>query len=134
MATNSPPPTTLVTFSDLHNCILGDKVRFLGCVTGYRTDIGEVTLQHKSQDCRDKTALVDVNLLLETLNTPLMRIGEWVSVIGYVTEQESKPGRDGKILGRFTSVQAIIYWSAGAIKVEEYEEAVAKTQTSSLAI
>lgn len=134
MAANGPPPTTLVTFSDLHNCAVGTKRRFLGCVTGYSTKTGEVTLQHKFQDCRDKTALVDVTLLLETLNTSLMRIGEWVNVIGYVTKQESKPGRDEMNLDRFTSVQAIIYWSAGAITVEEYEKAVAESQTSALAI
>lgn len=101
---------------------------------GYNTKTGEVPLQHKSQDCRDKTALVDVNLLLETLSTSLMRIGEWVNVVGYVTKQESKLCHDGKNVGRFTSVQAIIYWSAGAIKIDEYEEAVAETQIGSLAV
>lgn len=109
-------------------------MRFLGCVTDYKTKTGEVTLQHKYQDCRNKTALVDVNLLLETLNTSLMRIGEWVNVMGYVTKQESKLSHDGKNVGRFTSIQAIIYWSAGAIKFEEYEEAVAETQVGPLAI
>lgn len=109
-------------------------MRVLGCVTGYNTKTGEVTLQHKSQDCRDKTALVDVNLLLETLNTSLMRIGEWVNVIGYVTKQESKLSHEGKNVGRFIFVQAIIYWSAGAIKVDEYEEAVAETQSGPLAV
>lgn len=134
MATNGPLPSTLVDFSQLHRCSEGDKVRFLGCVTGYNTETGEVTLQHKSHDCRDKTALVDVNLLLETLNTSLMRIGEWVNIMGYVTKQESKISHDGKHVGRFTTIQSIIYWSAGAIKIEEYEEAVAETQVSHLAI
>lgn len=128
MANKGPPPTTLVSFSELRQSSVGDKVRFLGCVTGYNAKTGEVTLQHKSQDCRDKTALVDVNLLLQTLNTSLMRIGEWVNVTGYITKQESKLSHNGKNVGRFTSVQAIIYWSAGAIKVDEYEEAVAETR------
>ena len=64
----------------------------------------------------------------------LMRIGEWVNVIGYVTKQESKLCHDGKNVGRSTSVQAIIYWSAGATKVDEYEEAVAETQIGPLAV
>ena len=109
-------------------------MRFLGCVTDYNTKTGEVILQHKSQDCRDKTALVDVNLQLETLSTSLTRIGEWVNVIGYVAKQESKLSHDGKNVSHFTSIQAIIYWSAGAITVEEYEEAVAETQVGLRAI
>ena len=97
-------------------------------VTNYSTQTGEITLQNKSPSSLDKLTNVDVNLLLETLKTSDTRIGEWVNVIGYVTKQESKKSNHGTRTVEFTSIQAIVYWSAGSLKVDEYEEVVAESQ------
>lgn len=78
--------------------------------------------------------MVDVNLLLETLKTSETRIGEWVNVVGYVTRQQSKSSSHETGLAQVTSIQAIIYWSAGALKTDEYEDAVAESQNTHLAI
>lgn len=76
------------------------------------------------------TALVDVNLLLSTLKPTDIQIGEWVNVIGYVEARstEMKEGKgcrkakqDDKVGIR---VQAILLWSAGGVKLAEYEKAV----------
>lgn len=103
-------------------------------VTNYSTLSGEVTLQNKTTSSTDKIALVDVILLLETLKTSETRIGEWVNVVGYVTRQRLEPRSHGTGLVQVTSIQAIIYWSAGALKTDEYEVAVADSQTTHLTI
>lgn len=100
-------------------------------VTNYSVESGEVTLQHKTPSSKYKIALIDVNLLLETLKTPSTRIGEWVNVIGYVTKQKAEPSSDRPL--HATSIQAIIYWSAGPLKTDEYEDAVTEGQASHLA-
>ena len=76
--------------------------------------------------------MVDVNLLLETMKTSSTRIGEWMNVIGYITKQQSRVSNDSTESSYATSLQAIIYWSAGALKVDEYEDAVADSQKSYL--
>ena len=84
------------------------------------------------------TALVDVNLLLSTLKTTNTQVGEWVNVIGYlevsnepsaVRQQqrggESAQQRGGKEAARRTTgvyrVQAVMLWSAGAVRIADYE-------------
>ena len=61
---------------------------------------------------------VDVKLLLDSLKRTDTLVGEWVNVVGYITD----------ILGRQETVkvhvQAVMLWSAGAIRLEEYERAV----------
>ena len=87
-------------------------------------------------------ALVDVNVVLESLKREDMQVGAWVNVMGYAGEvlREGKRGRgqgngqrktllakkkeDGVPEGPRAvrvRVQAIMLWSAGAIKVGEYE-------------
>ena len=79
------------------------------------------------------TALVDVNLLLSTLKTTDTQVGEWVNVIGYLelsneasTSRQQQRGveraqkRGGKMT-RVYGVQAIMLWSAGALRIADYE-------------
>lgn len=71
---------------------------------------------------------MDVNLLLSTLKTTDTQRGEWVNVVGYVEGRTTKSGPEGraqkggpdKVVG--VKVQAIMLWSAGDVKVEEYEK------------
>ena len=75
---------------------------------------------------------MDINLLLETLKSSTTRIGEWVNVIGYITKQECKQGNDTTKALYDTSLQAIVYWSAGALNLDEYEKTVAESQDTAL--
>lgn len=45
-------------------------------------------------------------------------MGEWVNVVGYITDIR----RDREKIE--VCVQAVMLWSAGAVRVEEYEMAV----------
>lgn len=70
---------------------------------------------------------MDVNLLLSTLKSTDTQVGEWVNVIGYIAELAALDSRTERkarveVLRRETvCVQAVMLWSAGAIKLGEYE-------------
>ena len=85
-------------------------------------------------------ALVDVNVILESLTREDTQVGAWVNIMGYV-ERVLKEGKSGQrqAQGRVpvakdkrkwemeapkavrVKVQAIILWSAGGVKIGEYE-------------
>ena len=138
---NGPLPTRLVFLSNLATTPPGTKVRFLGCVTHYNQVTGVLTLQHAypppPNPC--STALVDVNLLLEGLKGTQTAVGEWVNVMAYVEAPPQKLKNRSKARGcprglsvenrklevATVRVQAVMLWSAGAIKLAEYETALA---------
>ena len=72
-----------------------------------------------------------MNLLLETLKREDTVVGAWVNIIGYtegvVKEGKRKDGGlkravDGRL--QYVNVQAIMLWSAGGVKIGEYETAL----------
>ena len=70
-------------------------------------------------------AHVDVDLLLSTLKSTDTQMGEWVNVIGYVENPITSHDRRGKLREkREVKVKAIILWSAGAVRLTEYEHAL----------
>ena len=105
-------------------------------------------------------AVVDVNLLLATLQTTDLQVGEWVNVVGYVEgkrtgstgrrgggggggggggEEERGGGGGGGGRGGGGSggggvigvkVQAMMLWSAGSVNLGEYEHALIERQKS----
>lgn len=139
---NGPLPTHLVFLSDLPTQPHGTKVRFLGCVTRYNVSTGTLDLQHAypSPPHTPAVALVDVNVILESLTREDMQVGAWVNVMGYVEgvlkegrrrqgqAQEkralAREGRRGELeepKAVRVKVQAIMLWSAGGVKIGEYE-------------
>ncbi|KAI4171877.1 MAG: hypothetical protein LQ343_003954 [Gyalolechia ehrenbergii] len=132
---SAPLPTRLVLLNDLPTLPAGEKVRFLGCVTGYNISTGTLTLNHAypSSSATDYPIVnVDVNLLLSTLSSTDTQIGEWVNVMGYVQDFEDggKRGSRGSAgkgkgnEGRIVGVQAVMLWSAGSVRLGDYEKAV----------
>jgi len=139
---HGPLPTRLAFISDLPNLAQGTKVRFLGCVTGYTLSTGTLTLQHAypPPPHRCATVQVDANLLLENMKSTDARVGEWLNVIGYIERGASKTQgpkdlEEGSRIrkrkprtedvverGGEVKVQAVMLWSAGAIKLREYEK------------
>lgn len=89
-------------------------------MNGYDASTGTLTVHHAypppPHACA--VAFVDVNILLSTLKSTDTQIGEWINVIGYVQEREVKLGH------KAVRVQAIMLWSAGSIKLADYEKAV----------
>ncbi len=83
-------------------------------------------------------ALVDVNVVLESLKREDMQVGAWVNVMGYVegvlkeARREQGQGRTGLAKRNGNGVregpravrvrvQAVILWSAEGVKIGEYE-------------
>ncbi|KFX92135.1 hypothetical protein O988_07410 [Pseudogymnoascus sp. VKM F-3808] len=108
MAQSGPPPSRLCALSELGERSVGEKVRFLGCITNYNTATAVLTLNsHPSpspsyptsststststSSTSHHTALIDLTLLLSSTPLPPTNIGEWVNVIGYITSQHSGP-------------------------------------------
>ncbi|KAL2053764.1 hypothetical protein ABVK25_006069 [Lepraria finkii] len=138
---NGPLPTTLTFLSALPTHPPGTKIRFLGCVTNYTLHKGILELQHAyppPPSHKSILALVDVNLLLETLRREDTQVGAWVNVVGYL-EGIVKEGKRGKMRETerdveaqqgdaapvvYVRVQAIMLWAAGGVKIGEYEKAL----------
>ncbi|KAL2190921.1 hypothetical protein L209DRAFT_760719 [Thermothelomyces heterothallicus CBS 203.75] len=130
-----PRPSQLCLLSHLPEKQVGDKVRFLGCVTSYIPASGVLALEHRlPEEARSVHALVDVNLVLESLGPEQTRVGEWVNVIGYITDiapladrgNESAPGT------QIVHAQAVLLWSAGPFDIRRYEASLKTlTQTGS---
>lgn len=91
-------------------------------VRSYSLASAELTLEHRlPEENRSVLAIVDVNLVLESLGSDQTRVGEWVNVIGYITSTSSNPRNAGKPT---VQVQAILLWSAGPLNLQKYEASV----------
>ena len=66
------------------------------------------------------SASVNVAYVLDALNFELTQVGAWVNVVGYI-----KTTTDG-----YCCVDAVVIWSAGAIKLDGYEAAVRDLQAT----
>lgn len=81
---------------------------------------------------------MDVNLLLESLKREDTQVGAWVNVVGSTEGVANEAPGEGKVrkgsttngegeLGNRTvrvRVKAVMLWSAGAVRLGEYEEIV----------
>ena len=72
---------------------------------------------------------MDIGSLVYTIATDVLQDGEWVNVIGYLTEPSStdashKPRETGVVY-----VQGISIWSAGAINLGYYERSLREKLT-----
>jgi hypothetical protein len=70
-------------------------------------------------------ANVNVNNVLDALNVETSQVGAWVNIIGYI-----RYGADTRSTAdrRASIVDAVLIWSAGAIKLDDYEAAVRALQ------
>ncbi|KAK3898579.1 CST complex subunit Ten1 [Staphylotrichum tortipilum] len=123
---HGPRPSQLCLLSDLPRKQVGDKMRFLGCVESYSPMSGILTLEHRLPDeTHPALALVDVKLVLESMRSDQTRKGEWVNVIGYITEIPPLAD-DGGLShgGPRIHAQAVLLWSAGPVDIQRYELSV----------
>ena len=92
----------------------------------YSPASGVLALEHRlPEETHSVVALVDVNMVLESLGSEQTRVGEWVNVIGYVTD--AAPLADGKESSHGSPTvhtQAILLWSAGPFDIRKYEASV----------
>lgn len=87
---------------------------------------GTLTLEHRlPEETHPALALVDVKLVLESMGSDQTRKGEWVNVIGYITEIIPLADDGGPSDGRpRLHAQAYLIWSAGPVDIQKYELSV----------
>lgn len=121
---NEPLPSRRCILGELpfHH---GEKVRFLGCVTSYNTHDAILSLGYGLNGPR-VSASVDVKLVLESLKPEHVEVGQWVHVIGYVTDGSIITTRSLQSQGSSNAtVQALIIWTAEDLDISLYEESFA---------
>jgi hypothetical protein len=69
-------------------------------------------------------ALVDIQLLVNTLKSHETQFGEWVNVIGYIQTPQQTPVTPSDGVDSYVYVQAIVLWPAGPIKIDGYEKSL----------
>jgi len=135
-SSNAPVASNLVFLYQLNGQPLNKKVRFLCCVVDYNEQKGCLTVEHRyprsiiGQICTN--AVVDVNIVLETMRRPLLQAGSWVNVVGYVQSvstvtrrvSSSKVSRQLNVEPCLPKVQAVLIWDAGAVQLDKYEETI----------
>lgn len=130
-SSNGPPPSKHVFIHQLLKQQNNSKVRFLGCVVDYDDNTGQLTVQHDYPRGTDvespKRTIVDINLTLNTTKLDVLQSGSWINIIGYVRRTslpDTQQTRSGHTVApqRQATVQAVLVWSAGVLRVEEYEK------------
>jgi hypothetical protein len=74
-------------------------------------------------------ANVNVNNVLDALNVEMTQVGAWVNIIGYVHRSAETRSTSDQ---RASIVDAVLIWSAGAIKLDDYEAAVRALQVTAI--
>ncbi|KAI1389628.1 CST complex subunit Ten1 [Hypoxylon trugodes] len=122
---NGPLPSVRCLLSNLPSMHVGDKVRFLGCVTEYSTHSAILTLQHEFPRGNKTIVNADVTLLLQNLNSEQTDIGQWVHVIGYITSIKQLSVKN--IMGpnpAIVGAQILVLWTAEDLDIPSYEKAL----------
>ena len=68
---------------------------------------------------------VDISLVLENVKSTTLAAGAWINVIGYILAlpRSIRKKRDDRLrcADQSAHLQAVLIWSAGAIRIGEYE-------------
>jgi len=130
-STGGPLPSRHVFLHELVKLAAGTKVRCLGCVVDYEISTASLILEHAFPQSTIPVpqASLDVGLVLESLKFDDLQRGSWLNVIGYVRrperrEKKTRSTTDGVKSAAVPTIEAIVVWSAGAIKVADYEAAL----------
>ena len=97
-------------------------------MNAYDVAAAKLTLAHHYPQERQQAAVVfvDITTILESINNHDLQIGAWLNVIGYVQHHPNQAkGKHMLLTYDASEVQAIMVWNAGAIKVHQYEQALA---------
>ena len=134
--TNGPTASRHIFLYQLNESQLMSKVRFLCCVTNYDEATGCLEVQHryKDQPKQFTKAIINIEIVLESISRDMLSTGNWINVIGYVKSHGSKMSKRSSLSKKSSFeppvVQAVLLWDAGAIKVPEYERAIELFQES----
>lgn len=78
------------------------------------------------------SAIVSIEVLLETRDHTLIEVGSWVNIIGYVRNMphsyDVTDSRESRRPKHSAFVEATMIWSAGTVKLEKYDAALTELQ------
>lgn len=96
----------------------------------YDTAKGQVLLEHAYPDHAHPTPriCVDVSLVLEGTKSSTFNRGTWINVIGYIQGSRLQTRKKKDSLQQkgteIPSLQAILAWDAGPVRIGDYEHTV----------
>ena len=99
----------------------------------YDITSGCLLLTHNyPENARRVVACVQLDHVLEATKQEDLQIGTLVNIIGYVSEKAPERILDVRkdIKGSRVVVDAVLLWSAGSVKLEEYEAALVARKQS----
>lgn len=133
-----PEPTHLVLLDQVHLQKPGTKIRVLGCVHEYAIDRGTLVLKGEyAVNSSPPTVFARIDNVLESVNSELLQVGAWVNIIGYVgpctliPTTSSKRKNTNKMLS-IPTVEVLMIWSAGTVKLTDYQSAVRSFHSTSI--
>lgn len=133
-----PEPTHLVLFEQVHMQETGTKIRVLGCVQEYMIDTATIVLkgEYTASTSPDLTVFAGISNVLESVNSELLQVGAWVNIVGYAKPRTlisapTKKHKKGSKPLSIPSIEVLLIWSAGAVKLTEYQSAVRSFQSTS---
>lgn len=130
---NGPVPTKHVFLYQIPELENDAKIRVMCHVLAYSEKSGELLVEHNYP--RDVSftpatkAMIDMNLILETIHPEVLQTGSWINIIGYTRQKPDQRFRHSKavrtrVAGGLPEVQAVLAWSAGAVRVDNYEKTI----------
>ncbi|KAI5359499.1 putative CST complex subunit Ten1, fungal protein [Septoria linicola] len=139
-----PEPARLVLLDQVRQQEPGTKIRALGCVHAYHHQSATLVLQldFPSKHSNVSTVLANIDNVLDTVNHDLLQTGAWLNIVGYVRKpakartvpSSTNSQRSGRRSRRVTPlVDVLLIWSAGAVKLDDYQSAVRSYQDTASA-
>ena len=97
-----------------------------GSIVEYHIDKGHILLEHAypTEASPVPSIWIDVSLVLENTKSTSLAPGTWVNVIGYVRSTRQTRRKSGSHLQNVAqtgSLQAVLIWDAGAVRIGDYE-------------
>lgn len=136
-----PEPSHLVLFNQVHVQHPGTKIRVLACVHEYKIDTGTLVLKGEYEYAVTASSssiiFASIDNVLESIKSDLLQVGAWVNIVGYVKPPTqitlpSKRRRESSKMLSVPTLEVLVIWSAGAIKLSDYQSAMRSRQATHL--
>jgi hypothetical protein len=96
-------------------------------VAQYNNETGTALLTHHYPVSPHQiTARVNIDLVLEVVNSYVLQVGSWINVIGYICGRTLDPPLNAGVgetpVYSEVAIRAVMLWSAGDLKLKSYED------------
>ena len=107
-------------------------------VEHYDPSCGSVSLKHNyPSSSTPVVAEVRLDHVLESITHTTTQIGTWLNVVGFISRDEdgghkdvrAAPKKSSKPILKVVTIDAVMVWDAGSIKLDAYEKALEARKT-----